>query len=65
VQTGIKGTLEVVLFGTNTKLDTTSCKVVVIPVRAVKKFSPQIFEKKTPNIKIHENPSSGPRVVSR
>ena len=53
------------LFGTNTKLDTTSCKVVVIPVRAVKKIFSTDFRKKKPNIKIHENPSSGPRVVSR
>ena len=37
VQTGIEGTLEVVLFATCTELDTTSCQVSVIPVRFFKK----------------------------
>ena len=39
-----------------------SCKVPVILVRIICEFSRQIAQKCT-NIKFHENPSSGNRVV--
>jgi hypothetical protein len=44
------------------KVQMSSCKVTVIPVRFQSNFSRQIPEKKS-NIKFHENPFGGSRVV--